>query len=407
MPPKNWSRFLSGLLVIYGLWLVDSAWNPAWSETTDTTFSSLDYLSNTERSLMKGLDAVLHGDLTGALRELTVLTRQRPDFRLAQLVQGDVYMAMAGGLHGFGNGQGNDPEVQHLQEEARARLRNLLDPPPKDAIPQDLIYLSRAQGHAAVVDLTKSRLFLFRRINGRPELIANYYISSGKNGAGKFLKGDKRTPIGLYFITDYLPGYKLPPLYGVGAMPINYPNEWDRLHRKTGDGIWLHGTPFTTYSRPPTTSDGCVALTNIDFQTIGEVVGIGTPVIISNAVEWLDPVEWRGQLDWFLARVQEWHQDWVSGRADRVLRHYSSGFQNNRYDYASWSRALHRFFQEKGAGETSFSDMSILGYPTDRRMIVVTFTQEMRGKELSRQPLRRQYWWLENDLWKIVYEDTG
>ncbi|MBF0154132.1 MAG: L,D-transpeptidase family protein [Magnetococcales bacterium] len=403
---KSCRVLLISLLATLGGLLLSGAWCPVRAETAGP-FSPLDYLSNTERSLMKGLDAILHHDLNGALREIGALTRQRPDFRLAQLIQGDLYMALVGSMRGFGNGQEQDPEVAHLLEEARSRLRNLLEHPPKDAIPQDLIFLSRVQGHAAVVDLAKSRLYLFRRVNGRPELIANYYISSGKNGPGKFLKGDKRTPVGLYFITDYLPRYKLPPLYGFGAMPINYPNEWDRLHKKTGDGIWLHGTPLTTYSRPPMTSDGCVALTNIDFETISEVVGVGTPVIISNSVEWMDPVEWRGQLDWFLSRIQEWHKDWVSGQVNRVLRHYSTEFQNNRHDYTSWTKTLRRLFQDGTPDETRFSDISILGYPADRRMIVVTFTQEVRGKELFRQPLRRQYWWLENNLWKIVYEDTG
>ncbi|MBF0134899.1 MAG: L,D-transpeptidase family protein [Magnetococcales bacterium] len=396
----------TGLLILLGGIFLSGAWGLVWAESLGP-FSPLDYLSATERSLIKGLEAVLRHDLDGALREIGELTRQRPDFRLAHLIQGDLLMAKAGDLRGFGHAQESDPEVMHLLDEARVRIHNYLDSPPKDAIPQNLIYLAHAQGNAIVVDITRSRLYLFRRVSGRPELIANYYISSGKNGSGKILKGDKKTPVGLYFITDYLPGYKLPPMYGLGAMPINYPNEWDRLLKKTGDGIWLHGTPPLTYSRPPMASDGCVALTNIDFETIGEVVGIGTPVIISNAVEWLDPVEWRGQLDWFLSRIQEWHKDWISGKVERVLRHYSPDFQNNRFDHAGWTKYLRRQFQEGTTEETNFSDISILGYPTEQRMIVVTFTQEVRGKELFKQPLRRQYWRLEKDLWKIVYEDTG
>ncbi|MBF0322561.1 MAG: L,D-transpeptidase family protein [Magnetococcales bacterium] len=241
---------LAVLLLLLGSLCLGGPWRRALADASNS-FSPLDYLSKTERSLVKSLDAILHNDIKAALREISDLTRQRPDFHLAQMIQGDLYMALAGRLRGFGNGQENDPEVMHLMEEARIRLRNLLEYPPRDAIPQDLTYLSRAQSNAIVVDLSKSRLYLFRRINGQPELIANYYISSGKNGPGKILKGDKRTPVGLYFITEYLPGYKLPPLYGFGAMPINYPNEWDRLHKKTGDGIWLHGTPIVTYSRPP------------------------------------------------------------------------------------------------------------------------------------------------------------
>jgi len=33
-------------------------------------------------------------------------------------------------------------------------------------------------------------------------------------------------------------------LYGDGAFPLNYPNDWDRRLRRNGHGIWLHGVPF-------------------------------------------------------------------------------------------------------------------------------------------------------------------
>src|SRR3546814_8483534 len=49
---------------------------------------------------------------------------------------------------------------------------------------------------------------------------------------------------------------KLPDFYGDGAYPLNYPNEWDKHEGRKGYGIWLHGTPSTTYSRPPRASDG-------------------------------------------------------------------------------------------------------------------------------------------------------
>ena len=75
---------------------------------------------------------------------------------------------------------------------------------------------------------------------------------------------------------------KLPDFYGPGAFPISYPNEWDKLHRRNGYGIWLHGTPSETYSRPPRATDGCVVLTNDDLRRLARYVDVGrTPVVIS------------------------------------------------------------------------------------------------------------------------------
>ena len=52
----------------------------------------------------------------------------------------------------------------------------------------------------------------------------------------------------MYHFTSVLSKSELPDFYGAGALPINYPNEWDRLNGRTGHGIWLHGTPADTYA---------------------------------------------------------------------------------------------------------------------------------------------------------------
>ena len=91
-----------------------------------------------------------------------------------------------------------------------------------------------------------------------------------------------------------MPREKLTDFYGRGAFPINYPNEWDKRNGRSGFGIWLHGTPSDTYSRPPRASDGCVVLANPDMDRVGATLQVGiTPVIISNTVEWVAPTDTR------------------------------------------------------------------------------------------------------------------
>ena len=122
------------------------------------------------------------------------------------------------------------------------------------------------------MDSEKSRLYVFKNIDGAPQLVTDFYISGGKNGAEKEREGDQKTPIGVYTITSTMPKEKLSDFYGSGAFPLNFPNEWDKRLGKTGSGIWIHGTPSSTYSRPPRASDGCVVLTNEDFAAISKYV---------------------------------------------------------------------------------------------------------------------------------------
>ena len=104
-----------------------------------------------------------------------------------------------------------------------------------------------------------------RGIDGALKLQTDYYVSQGKLGVKKFREGDQKTPIGVYYVNGRIPGPKLPDFYGTGALPINYPNEWDRRNGRGGSGIWLHGTPSDNFSRPPLSSDGCVVLANPDL----------------------------------------------------------------------------------------------------------------------------------------------
>src|SRR3954465_12853763 len=142
------------------------------------------------------------------------------------------------------------------------------------------------QKYAVVVDTGRSRLYLYRNDEMRPRLVTDYYISIGKAGSHKTREGDQKTPIGVYHVTSSLPKAKLSDFYGAGAFPINYPNDWDRRQGRNGHGIWLHGTPSNTYSRPPRASDGCVVLTNADLEALASSLQVGlTPVIISEDVQ--------------------------------------------------------------------------------------------------------------------------
>ena len=62
-------------------------------------------------------------------------------------------------------------------------------------------------------------------------------MSIGQEGPGKQSSGDKRTPLGVYFVTEQLDTSKLHEKYGVTAFVLDYPNVWDLRSRRSGDGI--------------------------------------------------------------------------------------------------------------------------------------------------------------------------
>ena len=355
-------------------------------------------------------DEIAKGRLDIALQNIDGLLRVKPNFRLANLIKGDLLMARVRPISTLGGAAPDAPKdrIDGLRAEALARLRAYREGPPTDRVPRYLLQLRGDQKFAIVVDTRRSRLYLYRNDDGEPRFVADYYVSSGKNGALKAREGDEKTPVGVYHVTASLPRQKLSDFYGDGAFPINYPNEWDRIQGRNGHGIWLHGTPHDTYSRPPRSSNGCVVLANADLDALARHLQIGlTPVIISEDVEWLSLDDWASERKAFRSQLERWRTDWESLDTDRYLSHYSKKFSANGENFESWSRHKRQVNEGKSWIKVGVHDISMFRDPGKEDLVVVTFDQEYRSSNLSNTIRKRQYWIREDGDWRIVYEGTG
>jgi murein L,D-transpeptidase YafK len=348
--------------------------------------------------------------LDEALKRVEALIRDHPNFRLAHLVRGDLLLARSQPLQTFGNVAKNvAPEkVDGLRAEALARLQGLRQRPGENRVPRQLLQLHPEQKHALLVDSRRSRLYVFANDAGRPRLVADYYVTLGKNGVDKAREGDQKTPIGVYHVTANLPRRKLADFYGSGAFPINYPNEWDRRMGRNGYGIWLHGVPSDVYSRPPRASDGCIVLANADLDSVARYVQVGlTPVIIADEVEWADAADVEADRASLGAAFEQWRADWQSRDTGKYLAHYSPKFSAGTQDLAAWSAHKEKVNAGKKWIKVAVSRVSMFGYPRERDFVVVTFDQDYRSDGLSNVMRKRQYWVKENARWKILYEGAA
>jgi murein L,D-transpeptidase YafK len=347
--------------------------------------------------------------LDAALVRTENLLKLYPNFRLAHLIRGDLLTARSAPLRNFG-GASDAPagRISDLRDEAIARIKGYANRPQQAVVPRYLLQMPEDQKYAVVVDTQRSRLYLYRNDKGRPSFVADYYITQGKEGAEKTREGDNRTPVGVYHVTSHLPRAKLGDFYGVGAFPINYPNEWDRINGRKGHGIWLHGVPSNTYSRPPKASEGCVVLTNEDLTSISSFLQIGvTPVIISSSMEWSSLDDWQAERKALNAEMDAWRRDWESRDVEKYLQHYSNQFRSNDSDFAAWAAQKRRVADGKTWIKVQMQDLSMLRNPGKQDMVVVTFDQDYRSNNLSNVSHKRQYWIKESGKWKIIYEGTA
>ena len=366
--------------------------------------------SGPEPQLSRILVEIEKKRLDTALEQTETLLKQYPNFRLAHLIKGDLLLARSMPLSTFGNASNAPQEkLSDLREEVIARLKAYRNrAATADYMPRYLLQMQSDQKHAIVIDTQKSRLYLYQNDNGRPRFVADYYVSQGKLGADKTQEGDKKTPIGVYHVTSSLSPQKIGDFYGSGAFPINYPNEWDKRQGRKGHGIWLHGTPSDTFSRPPKASDGCVVLSNVDLDALAKNMQIGlTPVIISNSIEWLSFDDWQNERTTLNKKIDEWRSDWESKDVNRYLKNYSKKFQTR-------DQGLEQFAQQKrlvNAGKdwikVKLSNVSMFRNPGKDELVIVTFEQDYQSNNLNNQMKKRQYWIREDGSWKIIFEGAA
>jgi murein L,D-transpeptidase YafK len=362
-----------------------------------------------ENLLVKSLLEITQGKNQQALNTVDELIQKIPNFKLAYLVRGDLLMAQAQHLQSFGNSNVNQTEaVKDLQAEARVRIERYLSNENLDKLPNLLLAPSEQQSHLIVVDTDKSRLYLYKNNGGNLTYVADYYVTVGKNGVGKQTEGDKRTPIGVYFAKPKLT-QPLADMYGDAAFPLSYPNEWDIQHNRSGSGIWLHGTPSTTYSRPPNASDGCVVLTNQDLDAIAPILQTGkTPVIIANNLKWIDADSVTTDKDALQAAMNSWLSDWKSQNTPKYLSHYSHAFSSDGINFQQWSDHKFTVQASKPKVDIALSNISMFAYPDrDTKLVVVDFIQDFKSPTLSNKMQKRQYWIQEDNTWKIIYEGSA
>lgn len=351
-----------------------------------------------------------------ALAQAEALVRDHPNFHLAQLVLGDLLTLQTRPLRQFGDvsdshAQAASEQLAVLRDESRRRMLALTERPVQGTVPSQFLTLSPHSRHAIAIDASRSRLYLFENQSGtgndsgntRLKLVGDYYISVGIQGVEKTVEGDKRTPLGVYYITSNLNPSNLPDLYGVGALPINYPNALDLQRGKTGSGIWLHGTPREQFVRAPQASDGCVVLSNPDLERLLSTVQIRTtPVVIAQELNWVQPGDMAADRAQFERSLNEWRRAKGQAKLDQLRAFYSDRFQSQGLDLTDWWPRMADEVLTAGAADLALKELSMLHWKDKDDTMVVTFGEVPMGK--SRGVTKRQYWTRENDQWKIFFE---
>ncbi|MCZ8072763.1 MAG: L,D-transpeptidase, partial [Paucibacter sp.] len=385
------------------------AGSPSPSKTPDLLTAQIDG-QTPEGQLIQTYQLLARGEEGQAFALVEQLVRRQPDFALAQMVYGTLLLARSGQgeaverqLAAAGGAKSSDPAAL-LRTEARLRLAALVERPPQDALPEQMFGLSPSVRHAIMVDTSRARLYLFENSAQGVRLVRDSYISIGKLGTGKLVEGDQRTPLGTYYVG--LRRDEAASRYGAAALPLNYPNEIDRLAGRGGTSIWLHGERAGNYARSPQSTDGCIVLSNDEMRLLAETVTPReTPVLVMDKIRWVkkSSVSSPPALDaGFESAFEQWQQARLRQDAAALRQLYEPGLQRGS---DSSSEKLETNLARMARQELpvqSLERLSVLPGQHAEPVLIVTYREQSAQDERAR--LKRQYWREQNGQWKIFFD---
>jgi len=260
-----------------------------------------------------------------------------------------------------------------------------------------------------VADTSSATLHLFSNVGGELRWRKAYYMSIGQNGVRKERTWDKKTPLGIYFISEEIDTGPLHEKYGVAAYALDYPNGWDRLARRSGYGIWLHGVDRRSPQRPPLDTDGCLAVPNAAILELAdELKAPGIPVVVTDTLRWMEGPELDAVAASLADAVEQWRRSIVEGDLAGYLALYGDEFRHHGLEKGDWAVYRMQVFDNRQVDALDVDRLVLLSDPVESDLYLARFTQTQTGGEQKVTITKRLYWRrLPNNRWKIVAEETG
>ena len=279
---------------------------------------------------------------------------------------------------------------------------------PEDRVPAFLLEVPSSVADVLIADANSATLFrYFESGHGIVEKDRRY-MSIGLNGVGKQRAWDRKTPLGIYFITKELDTSRLADKYGIAAFPMDYPNAWDRYNERTGSGIWLHGVDANAPKRPPRDTDGCLALPNEALSLLaGELVPQVTPIIVAREMRWSSQSDVEMLRLEFRLALEGWRESQEKGDLTQYLAHYDESFLSRGMDKGEWSAYRMGVFEARQLDAIKLDDVMLLADPEERELYVSRFNQTMLTAQGPVTTRKRLYWRRSDSEWRIVSEDAG
>jgi murein L,D-transpeptidase YafK len=266
-------------------------------------------------------------------------------------------------------------------------------------VPDSLLrFPSQKHRYALLVEKSSQRAFLYETC-AVDHPIKVYSCSTGKNRGPKCELNDKKTPEGIYFVTDSFEKRDLPAIYGDRAFPLDYPNQRDRKMGRKGHGIWIHGT---NERLAPHDTSGCIVFRNEDIRELSAYMSEGfTPIIITKTINFIEKAELQKDRKRLEQLIVAWLEAWRQGRIDFYMSLYSQDFTaqgKTREQWRAYKKRLSALYDEIDIT----ADNLIIA--RENGIVLAKFDQVYKNSRFLSIGEKRLYLQKKNPEWKIADE---
>lgn len=260
-----------------------------------------------------------------------------------------------------------------------------------------------------VAETATATLHRYRAAEGSLQAGDTRRMSIGQNGVAKQRTGDRRTPLGIYFVVEELDTSNLHEKYGPAAFPLDYPNAWDTLNDRSGYGIWIHGVTPGGGVRPERDTDGCIALPNDQLLSLRPYLApMETPVIVTRQLRMVSEREAEITREQLLEALDAWVVSYRNGDWGRYLSLYTDEFVYRGMTRDEWIAYRLQTTGERSIEDFSVADVLLLADPEEEGLYLSRFRQQVTEAGLTVATTKRLYWRKAADGgFRIVAEDNG
>ncbi len=263
--------------------------------------------------------------------------------------------------------------------------------------------------NVVLVDKSLKRLYIARLKGNDMEVLEEFPILTGRVDGNKIKRGDEKTPEGVYYVLSYSSGDELVKrygdyalIYGAGSFPLNYPNMVDRIEKKTGGGIWLHGVKPDL---DKTYTQGCVAMNNTHFNTLFKNIKVTTPTIIAEKLMYTDEYNYESTKSKvekaFNDFMTAWEKNNKQAFRDAVHTNFKTFGGTTKKAYTATKTTLMDIYPQK-----DIRNMNTKYFIKDEKYAVVDTEQFYCAPNLTTFTNKRYYFIDENGSLKLISEEV-